>query len=142
MGESFQFYRSVHATFDQMVLYLELFCPQFIEVRGLILRETSVPDNLDEVINQMASEGRPLANVEYLYNHLHVHDFCLNDPDYDDVPQEVVVSIAKTLASMWQMQLISSFPDKTFVVGIGNEDAEVEVFAYVDRDDLSSDDAV
>ena len=134
--ESLTLYESIYASFDQMVLYLELFHPEFIEVKGLILRAVSVPDNLDDVINRTKREDRPLASIEYLYNHVHLHDFCSNDPDHDEIPQDVVRFIAKTLADMWRMQLTSRFPDKKFVVGIGNEDAEVEVFAYVDRGDL------
>ncbi len=117
-----------------MVLYLELFSPEFVEIDGLILREGGIPENLEDIIARFKQEGRPLASIEYLYNHIHLDDFCLNDPDYNDIPQEVVVSIAREIETMWRRKLADLFPDKKFVVGVGNEDAEVEIFAYVDRD--------
>ena len=139
--ESLDFYRSVYASFDQMILYLDLFRPEFVEVEGIILRATQIPENLTGVIKQLTAEGRPLASVEYLYNHLHLHDYCLNDSDYNDIPQETAVAIAHIVAQMWREQLANLFPEKTFFVGVGNEDAEVEVFAYVDRGDLTVDNA-
>ena len=131
--ESMRVYRSSYATFDQIVLYLELFNPEFVEVNGLVLREGRVPDDLEEVIARFEREGSPLSGIEYLYNHVHLHDFCLNDPDYNDIPQEVAISIAREIEQMWRRKLTDLFPKKEFVVGVGNEDAEVEVFAYVDR---------
>ncbi len=131
--ERMRVYRGSYTTYDQIVLYLELFSPEFVEVNGLILREGGIPENLENVIARFKQEGRPLASIEYLYNHVHLDDFCLNDPDYNDIPQEAIISIAREIEKMWRWKLTNLFPEKKFVVGIGNEDAEVEVFAYVDR---------
>ncbi len=117
-----------------MVLFLELFSPEFVEVKGLILREGSIPDNLEDDIAQCEREGRSLSGIEYLYNHVHLNDFCLNDSDYYDTSKEVIISIAREVEKMWRWKLTNLFPDRKFIVGIGNEDAEVEVFAYVERD--------
>lgn len=137
LDESLRIYRSFYAQFDQMIYFLDIFWPNFFEVNGVILREGNIPDNLQEVIKSMTSEGRPLASVEYLYNHLHVTDVCFNDPDYDAIEQSTLIEIAKTIEEMWRCRLKSLFPEKDFIVGIGNEDAEVEVYAYVNPDSSS-----
>jgi hypothetical protein len=127
--ESLHTYRAFFAQFDQLIFFLDILWPNFIEIEGVILREGHIPDNLQEVILRFASEGKPLASVEYLYNHIHIADICLNDPDRRNIQQPTVIEIAKVIEDMWKQRLKSLFPDKEFVVGIGNEDAEVEVYA-------------
>jgi hypothetical protein len=137
LDESFKVYRSFYAQFDQLICFLDIFWPNFVEVNGLILRQERVPENLQEVISRTISEGRPLASIEYIYNHVHIHDICMNDSDKTNIQHSTFVEIAKILEEMWQQRLKSLFPNKDFVVGIGNEDAEVEVYAYVNPDSSS-----
>lgn len=118
---------------DQMLCYIDLLWPEFIETDDLILRKGAIPEDWARFIEAARTANWSLSDIEYVVNHLHLSDVFLNDPDRDSIDMTVYTFLAQTISDTWKSRLNTLFPKREFVVEVNQEDGIPEVFAYAVR---------
>ena len=130
-------YRAATARVDQALLAASFFWPEFVGVDGLILNTDHLPDDRKGYVSDLRAQGWTDSQIEYVVNHVHLLDVFLDDPDRDAIGSEAYLALARALAEMWAARLAQAYPGTRFRVGVSDpeESPEIEVYAYVVRDD-------
>ena len=93
--------------FRLAVGYSTIFWPRFVSFENYILREGFNVESLREFEQQCKCDRRA---VETVMNHLHVAD--IQHYGCDDITEERVVYIGKTLKQIYEAKLQWQFPDR------------------------------
>ncbi len=101
--------------------FSKLFCPDFIEVDGLVLlAEHYNHDNLEDWKITLVVD---LSQVESVINHMHTYDLFLNDLQ-EDIEQSVYCIIGQAMYRCWKCSLADKYPDKRFQMFYSDEDMD------------------
>jgi len=127
--DDYDFYKDVHLRVDQMLCYIDVLWPEFVEIDGMILNKGHLPDDwksyLDDFKNSELSYT--LSGIEYIVNHEHIEHLFINNPDLRIIDEEILVAMAESIAEMWRLNVEKTFPDKKFCVGVDDENLVVYV---------------
>lgn len=124
-----QSFMAYHARVYQLLMYIDVLIPDFIEKDGYVLRVSAIPEDWDLFLGEAKDANWEKSSVEYAINHIHVKDLFLNDPDVDTIDDDVFNFIADVISSSWNWRLKQLFPQKHFEVAVKERDWNPEVYA-------------
>lgn len=93
--------------FSLAIGYLSIFCPDFVEFEGYILREGF---SLDSLRGFEKSCGGNRKAVEAVMNHLHISD--IQFMGCEDLSKDKVVLLGNKLKELYEARLLWRFPDR------------------------------
>ncbi len=111
--------------FSLAVGYLSVFCPEFVEFEGYILREGFSEDSLRGFEESCAGNKKA---VEAVMNHLHIAD--IQHYGCEDLSKDKVVLLGSKLKEIYEAKLQWQFPNKPCVVSFYEPDDENALIAY------------
>jgi hypothetical protein len=123
-------YQAFRARVDQLLCFIDILWPEFIERNNFILRRGNVPKDWEQFIRKAQESNWSHLDIEYTINHVHINDLFINDPDLNQIGDDVYGFLADTIANMWRCRLKELYPEKQFVVGVNGEKFDLEVYAY------------
>ncbi len=132
--DDWQAFQSYISRVHHVVSSLEFLWPEFVDVDGLVLNKSRLPQHHQRYIQQFRAQGWSDSDIENVINHIHVADLFLNDPDRDEIDGRILSYIAQTMAKIWLCRLSTLYPDRRFVVGVTDEATSPEVYVYSVRD--------
>jgi hypothetical protein len=91
--------------------YTTLFWPEFVEHEGYILRAGFSESSLRGFEAQAQGDRKA---VEWVMNHLHIADIHLGQPD--DLAEDKVVLLGRTLKAIYEAKLAKDFPHSPCIV--------------------------
>ena len=92
--------------------YITVFWPEFVEHDGYILRAGFSEESLRGFEIQTKGNRK---SVEWVMNHLHVVD--IHGSETEDVTEDKVVLLGRTLKAIYEAKLAREFPHSPCVVG-------------------------
>jgi hypothetical protein len=125
---------------DTMIFFLKYLWPTFVEIDGLVLRESYIewtPETWSRQYEYGNYGNLAPEQIEFLVNHLHLVDLFRNAPVHPDVDETVWRYFAESIADMWRSRLAFLFPDKRFdvVAWDGGNIGDWQVSAITIRDE-------
>ena len=111
--------------FSLAVGYLSIFCPEFVEYEGYILREGFSLDSLRGF--EKSCSGNRKA-VEAVMNHLHIAD--IQHYGCEDLSKDKVVLLGSKLKEIYEARLQWLFSDKPCVVSFYQPENADDLEAY------------
>lgn len=124
-----QAFMAYHARVYQLLMYIDVLLPDFIEKDGYVVRVSAIPENWDLFLEEANAAHWGKRDVEYALNHIHVKDLFLNDPDIDTIDDDVFHFIADMISASWDWRLKQLFPQKHVEVAVKERDWNPEVYA-------------
>jgi hypothetical protein len=131
-NNDFRFYQQEKLRIDEIICYIDILWPNFLEEDGMIIRESG--RDTKEIKRQLKAGMISVSEAEYIINHVHVHDLFPNDPDISSMDERVFLFLAHNLSAMWKCRLSQLYPEKRFNVGVDGDDFEPSVFVYTIQD--------
>lgn len=102
-------------TFALAVGYASVFCPEFFEFEGYILRGSAADDAMIQNIRGFESQpGATPRSIEWVLNHIHIADIQYHG--CPDIAADKLVTIGTTLKKIYEARLALLFPNKPCVV--------------------------
>ena len=111
--------------FSLAVGYLSIFCPEFVEFEGYILRKGFSEDSLRGF---ESSCGGDRKSIEAVMNHLHIAD--IQHYGCEDLSKDKVILLGSKLKEIYEARLQWQFPDKPCTVSFYEPDHAEELAAY------------
>lgn len=109
-------YIAEHLSVTDAFLMAKLLAPDFIVMRGCVLREDRFdPDNFE---HWWASQAGNTTAIEHVINHLHLWD--IFDPE-GDVEECALEALAERVALSWKLHASHQFPERDFHVEVTGE---------------------
>ncbi len=102
--------------------YLSIFCPEFVEFEGYILRDGFSKDAL-----RSFEEGstRDRKSVEAVMNHLHIVDI-----HHEDLSKDKVILLGRKLKEIYEARLQWQFPEKPCTVSFYEPETDEDLLDY------------
>jgi hypothetical protein len=97
--------------FSLAVGYLTVFCPEFVEFEGYVLREGFSENSLRGFEKSCAGDKK---SVEAVMNHLHIAD--IQHYGCEDLSKDKIVLLGSKLRENYEARLRCQFPEKPCVV--------------------------
>lgn len=97
--------------FSLAIGYLTLFCPEFVEFEGYILRDGFSEDSLRSFEKCSIGDRR---SVEAAMNHLHIAD--IQHCGCEDLSKDKVILLGRKLREIYEARLQWQFPEKPCTV--------------------------
>ncbi len=110
--------------FSLAVGYLSIYCPEFVEFEGYILRKGFSVESLRSVEKGCAG-GR---SVEALMNHLHIAD--IQHYGCEDLSKDKIIVLGSKLKEIYEARLQWQYPDKPCTVSFYEPDQADNLMAY------------
>jgi hypothetical protein len=126
---------------DQVIALMDLFWPEFMIWENMLLRSSVMPEEItqrEEYITQFRELGWSDSDIEFVVNHVHIHDEFINDPDYSIIPGEVYEFLAYAISEMWACKLKRDFPERQVEVGVKMDNGSPEVYIVTTRNELET----
>jgi hypothetical protein len=102
------------------VAFASLFWPSLVEVDGcVLLAERYDPAAFREWREKL---GERREEIERTVNHVHIWD--LFDPEVEEVPDEWITELARTIARTWRAALLEKFPGREGEVVLASDEAD------------------
>ena len=111
--------------FSLAVGYLSIFCPEFVEFNGYVLRKDFSEDAMRGVEQNCAGNRKA---IEAVMNHLHIADIQFHG--CEDLSKDKVILLGKKLKEIYEARLQWQFPDKPCVVSLYEPEDEDALIAY------------
>ena len=111
--------------FSLAVGYLSIFCPEFTEYEGYILRGEFSEDSLRGFEESCAGNRKA---VEAVMNHLHIED--IQHYGCEDFSKDKAILLGNKLKEIYEAKLQWQFPDKPCVVSFYEPDDDDDLIEY------------
>ncbi|HEX8247041.1 MAG TPA: hypothetical protein VF599_02560 [Pyrinomonadaceae bacterium] len=111
--------------FSLAVGYLSIFCPEFTEFEGYILRKRFSEDSLRGFEKNCNGDKKA---VEAVMNHLHIAD--IQHYGCADISKDKVIVLGSKLKEIYEARLIWRFPNKPCTVSFYQPEDDTDLEAY------------
>lgn len=111
--------------FSLAVAYLSVFCPQFVEFEGYILRDGFQLSSLRGFEKSCSGDRKA---VEAVMNHLHIAD--IQHCGCEDILKDKVLLLGSKLKEIYEARLQWQFPDRPCTVSFYQPDNGDDLEAY------------
>ena len=126
-------YISQNIEAEDIEIFSNILCPKTIEYKGgVILSWWAVSDEDIEEIKKIFDEGLrnflSISEAEKAINDIRLYDIFFNTSQ--TAHNETYQNIAKLIQKNWEYHLMTTYPDKKFIVEIGGEYEQFGVTFY------------
>lgn len=111
--------------FSLAVGYLSIYCPEFVEFEGYILRKGFCVESLRSVEKCCDGDRKP---VEALMNHLHIAD--IQHYGCEDLSKDKIIVLGSKLKEIYEARLQWQYPDKPCTVSFYEPMKADDLIAY------------
>ena len=111
--------------FSLAVGYLTVFCPEFVEFDGYILRKGFTEESLHGFEESCAGNKKA---VEAVLNHLHIAD--IQHYGCEDFSKDKAILLGRKLKEIYEARLQWQFPNKPCVVSFYEPDNDEDLVEY------------